>query len=53
MTGAFFFGILVGACAVLILTGLALYLVEIRAAWREGSELSGEEFERNRKREEE
>jgi hypothetical protein len=47
---AFLAGCLVGVLAVLVLTGLALWFVEVRRGLREGDEISGEELERNRKR---
>ena len=42
MSAAFLLGCLVGACGVFVLTGLALYFVEMRNAWREGTALNQE-----------
>ena len=38
MMGAFLLGCLVGACGVLMLTGLALWFVDVRMALREGTD---------------
>ena len=51
-TAAFLLGAFTGACAVFLLSGLALWFVDVRRAIREGTELDGTEFERNRKRDE-
>ena len=51
-TAAFLVGCLVGAFGVFLLSGLALWFVDVRAAIREGSEIDGAEMERNRRREE-
>lgn len=47
----FLTGCLVGASGVLALTGLALWLLGWRQAWRDGMELRGEELERAKRRE--
>lgn len=49
---AFLVGCLVGSCLVFVLAGLAMYLLDVRRAIREGTIVEGEAIERNRKREE-
>ncbi len=51
--GIFLIGCLVGALGVLVLTGLALYFVDMRRALREGEMLEGDGLERLKKRESE
>jgi hypothetical protein len=46
----FLIGCLVGAVGVLVLTALAWFLIDVRRAVVEGTPISGEELERNRKR---
>ncbi len=48
-TGTFLLGCLVGACGVFVLSGLAIWFVDVRRAVSEGP-LRGDEMERNRKR---
>lgn len=51
MIGAFLLGCLAGACGVLLLTGLALWFIEWRNAWRDGHEITGDAIERAKRRE--
>lgn len=46
----FLFGCVAGACLVLALTGIAIWFIEWRQAWRGGDVLDGAELERAKRR---